>query len=126
MHSACAPTPRRCVQLSWAHAGAAPTQRRLQLAAAAVHEGAPVLHLAHVALRGDGGAEARSALVDLVDVAEGPAPDGLGGWQRLLALHTVPPRPLAPRVPHMSSLLVRSWPLRTARGSDARRGSADG
>jgi hypothetical protein len=81
--------------------------RLLQLAAVTENEGAPVLQLAHAALRGNLESVVRTAVTDLVDVSEmlGDV-DALGRSQRRLALHAATPCLLAPCVPHMASLQV--------------------
>jgi hypothetical protein len=79
-----------------------------QLVSAHMHEGSPVLLLAHIAVNAAlGYAEIRPALIDLVDVTDLGLLQPDGTPLRAVALHDVAPQQLATAIPCMAQLVVR-------------------
>lgn len=85
--------------------------RLLQAVSCSVREGSPVLVLAHVAVNASRQyAEIRSAVLDLVDVADTAITLPDGSALRAVAVHGVAPRQLAAGHPNMQQLSVRPHP----------------
>lgn len=81
----------------------------LQTAATTMHEDTPILSIAHFAVcPHTRSAAIRSAIVDLVDVADGPDPGDPEKLQRNVAVHAVEAAALAASEANMQCALVRT------------------